>query len=116
MTEVETTRTPFARDPHFSLAEHAARAFGSFQAEEEYGEVVLRFAPHAAERAAEWRFHPTQASQWGADGTLEVRFTASGWLEMAWHLLTWGDSVEVVSPQGLRRLLADPQRNGDVLP
>ncbi|WP_216641178.1 helix-turn-helix transcriptional regulator [Oceaniglobus roseus] len=116
MTDVLPTRTPFARDPGFSLSEHAARAFGSYQAEEEYGEVVLRFSQQAADRAAEWRFHPTQSSRPLADGRLEVRFTASGWLEMAWHLLSWGDSVEVVSPEGLRRLLADPQRNGDVLP
>jgi predicted DNA-binding transcriptional regulator YafY len=77
---------------------------------------VLRFSAHAADRADEWRFHPTQASCRLPDGRLEVRFIASGWLEMAWHLLSWGDSVEMVSPNGLRRLLADPQRNGDVLP
>ena len=100
MTDVAPTRTPFARDPDFSLAEHAARSFGSYQNDEEYGEVVLRFAADAAERAAEWRFHPTQVSQPLSDGRLEVRFTASGWLEMAWHLLSWGDSVEVVAPGG----------------
>ncbi|MFC3119550.1 hypothetical protein ACFOHS_19975 [Jhaorihella thermophila] len=32
------------------------------------------------------------------DGRLEVRFHAGGWLEMAWHLYQWGDSVEVVAP------------------
>ena len=116
MTDVETPRTPFTRDPGFSLSEHAARAFGSYQAEEEYGEVVLRFAAEASERASEWRFHPTQSSRRLPDGRLEVSFTASGWLEMAWHLLSWGDSVEVLSPEGLRRLLADPQRNRNVLP
>ncbi|PZX17484.1 putative DNA-binding transcriptional regulator YafY [Palleronia aestuarii] len=115
MIDVEATQTPFARDPKFRLAAHAARAFGSYQAEEEHGEVVLWFSEQAADRAADWRFHPTQSSQHFADGRLEVRFTASGWLEMAWHLLSWGDSVEVVSPDGLRMLLADPQRNGDVL-
>ncbi len=114
--EAEVTAEVFARDPDFSLADHAARAFGSFQTETEYGEVVWRFSADAAERAAEWRFHPTQTTERLADGRLEVRFTASGWLEMAWHLLSWGDSVEVVAPVGLRDLLADPKRNNGVLP
>lgn len=46
----------------------------------------------------------------------DQRFAASGWLEMAWHLLCWGDSVEVVKPGGLKAMLADPNRNSDVLP
>ena len=32
------------------------------------------------------------------DGGLIVRFSASGWVEMAWHLYTWGDTVEVLEP------------------
>jgi predicted DNA-binding transcriptional regulator YafY len=32
------------------------------------------------------------------DGSLVVRFRAGGLLEMAWHLFTWGDQVEVVEP------------------
>jgi predicted DNA-binding transcriptional regulator YafY len=44
------------------------------------------------------------------DGSLTVRFEASGWLEMAWHLCQWGDRVEVLEPEGLRDLLARHQR------
>lgn len=116
MNGVASTRTPFARDPAFSLADHASRSFGSYQNDEEFGEVVLRFNADAVDRAAEWRFHPTQVGRLLADGRFEIRFTASGWLEMAWHLLCWGDSVEVVAPEGLRALLDDPRRNGGVLP
>ncbi len=116
ITDAQVVREVFARDPGFSLADHAARAFGSYQAEAEFGEVVWRFSADAAERAAEWRFHPTQITERLPDGRLEVRFTASGWLEMAWHLLSWGDSVEVVAPRELSTLLADPKRNNGVLP
>lgn len=116
MGDVEVSDVWFARDPEFSLSEHAARAFGAFQNEAEFGEVVWRFDAHAADRAAEWRFHPTQTSRLLPDGRLEVRFQASGWLEMAWHLLCWGDSVDVIQPAGLKALLADPARNADVLP
>ncbi|MFP4328275.1 MAG: helix-turn-helix transcriptional regulator [Paracoccaceae bacterium] len=107
----ELTEIWFVRDPDFDLQQHAARAFGSWQNEAQFGEVVWRFAPEAAERAAEWRFHPHQSREWLQDGRLEIRFRASGWLEMAWHLYQWGDTVEVVAPEPLRRMVAGWQRD-----
>ena len=41
------------------------------------------------------------------DGSLVVRFRAGGLVEMANHLATWGDTVEVLSPPELRRKLAE---------
>ncbi|WP_164744814.1 helix-turn-helix transcriptional regulator [Nioella ostreopsis] len=92
----------FACDPAFDLTTHSARAFGSFHTDAEYGEVVWRFAPAAAPTAREFLFHPTQEMTEGEDGSLTVRFTASGHLEMAWHLYMWGDAVEVLAPTALR--------------
>ncbi len=40
-----------------------------------------------------------------------VRFRASGWLEMAWHLYQWGDAVEVLAPDGLRALVEGHRRS-----
>lgn len=116
ITDARVTDQWFARDADFSLADYAARAFGAFQDETQYGEVIWRFAPEAADRAAEWRFHPSQTAELLPDGRLEVRFVASGWLEMAWHLFCWGDAVEVVAPEELKALLAGVQRNFGVLP
>lgn len=116
MSDLRITDRWFARDEGFDLQRYAARAFGAYQNETEFGEVVWRFAKQAAERAAEWRFHPSQTSLQLPDGRLEVRFEASGWLEMAWHLLWWGDAVEVVSPEQLRALVSNPDRNAGGLP
>jgi predicted DNA-binding transcriptional regulator YafY len=41
-----------------------------------------------------------------------VRFTASGHLEMAWHLYQWGDAVEVLAPPALKAMV-DGFRRGD---
>ena len=101
----------FARDPGFDLASHANRAFGSYHAEDEYGEVVWRFAPAAARTAEEFVFHPTQQLAKEPDGSLVVRFFASGHLEMAWHLYVWGDAVEVVAPERLRDMVANHRRS-----
>lgn len=102
----------FARDPAFKLEDHAARAFGSYHADHEYGEVVWRFTPHAAATARAFLFHPRQEMTDEPDGALTVRFHAGGWLEMAWHLYYWGDSVEVLAPEPLR-LMIDGYRRGD---
>lgn len=100
----------FARDPDFDLSAHSARAFGSYHAEDEYGEVIWRFAPAAAAAAREFVFHPEQDMQDQADGGVIVRFRASGHLEMAWHLYQWGDTVEVLAPEALRRMVAEHRR------
>ncbi|RWC29986.1 WYL domain-containing protein [Mesorhizobium sp. M8A.F.Ca.ET.207.01.1.1] len=101
----------------FGLNDYAAQAFGVYQDPEQYGEVIWRFAPVAAERAAEFRFHPTQVMEPQEDGGLIVRFYAAGWLEMAWHLYQWGDKVEVVAPDRLRALVDGHRRpDFDALP
>jgi predicted DNA-binding transcriptional regulator YafY len=100
----------FNRDPDFSLETHAARAFGSFQSDNEYSEVIWRFSPAAARNAREFLFHPAQEMAEEADGSLTVRFTASGHLEMAWHLYMWGDGVEVVAPDTLREMVEKHRR------
>ena len=62
-------------------------------------------------RAAEFHFHPTQVLEPQDDGSLIVRFTAAGWLEMAWHLYQWGDKVEVLAPQELREMVEGYRRS-----
>ena len=112
MTQALLEPEVFQRDPDFDLAAHAARAFGSFHTDAEQAEVIWRFTPGAAETAAEFIFHPEQKVTRDDDGGLTVRFTASGWLEMAWHLYQWGDQVEVLAPEALRALVHPGRRVG----
>jgi predicted DNA-binding transcriptional regulator YafY len=94
---VEETEEVFTRDPSFALDAFARRSFGVFQ--EEPFDVVWKFTPEAAADAREWVFHPAQVMEDQPDGSLIVRFTAGGALEMSWHLYTWGDAVEVLEPE-----------------
>ncbi len=87
----------------FSLSTYAAQSFGVFQ--EEAVDVVLRFAPEAADDAAGWLFHPSQKAAREPDGALTVRFRAGGVHEMCWHLFTWGSAVTVVVPAELQAAL-----------
>ena len=51
------------------------------------------------------------------DGGLLVEFSAGGWVEMAWHLISWGRAVEVLDPPEMRVILEKVRRGDvDVLP
>lgn len=93
---VERTGESFERREDFSLRDYTARSFGVFQ--EEPVDVTWKFSPDAAPDAREYLFHPTQTMEDQPDGGLIVRFHVGGMREMAWHLYTWGDEVEVLEP------------------
>jgi len=101
----------FAFEDGFSIDSYAAKAFGAYQDPSQYGEVIWRFSPAAADRAAGFQFHPNQNAERQPDGSLIVRFHAAGWLEMAWFLYQWGDAVEVLEPAGLRDLTENYRRS-----
>lgn len=106
----EVTGDWFARDEGFRFDAYANRAFGVFQNAAEYGPVAWKFSPAAAPHAARFLFHPDQTSEILEDGSLLVRFQASGLLEMCWHLYAWGDQVEVLVPPALAEMVAGHRR------
>ena len=103
--DVEVLERAGARPEGFSLQAYADRSFGIYQDAQE--DVVLRFAPSAADSALRWRFHVGQTAEREADGSVVVRFTASGMRELAWHLVTWGADVQVLAPERLRAVLVE---------
>jgi predicted DNA-binding transcriptional regulator YafY len=106
----------FELDADFDVHQHARRGFGSFENEREDGDVVWRFSPEAAPHARRFVFHPSQTAEEEPDGSLLVRFRASGHLEMCWHLYSWGTSVEVLQPAALREMVHEHRRTFHALP
>ena len=103
--EVIVTGRPASRPPGFSLQDYADESFGIYQDDTE--DVALRILPASAEGALRWRFHANQQVEPQADGSVLVRFRSSGMRELAWHLFTWGDQVQVLAPARLKALLVD---------
>jgi predicted DNA-binding transcriptional regulator YafY len=101
--QLEALDTPAPAPADFDLDAYANRSFGIYQDTVE--EVVLRVLPHGAPDALGWRFHPTQALEAQPDGSVVVRFRASGMLELAWHLFSWGDKLDILAPAGLKALM-----------
>jgi predicted DNA-binding transcriptional regulator YafY len=115
--DAKITGQSFVRDKDFDLDAYAAQSFGSFHSDAEFGQLVWRFSPAAAANAREFMFHPDQVLTDDEDGGLIVTFRASGWVEMAWHLYQWGDTVEVIEPSELREMIAAwDSRRFQVLP
>ncbi|MGF7162827.1 putative DNA-binding transcriptional regulator YafY [Rhodoligotrophos appendicifer] len=109
---VRVTTEMFLRPDGFDLQRFANRAFGVYQRDDEYGEIVWRFRSDAAGQARGYQFHPEQELEEQTDGSLVVRFRAAGHLEMCWHLYSWGDRVEVLAPEALRKMV-EGHRRGD---
>ena len=101
----------FTRPKDFDLQAFADQAFGVFQRDGTQEDIVWRFIPEAAPHAAGYLFHPSQTEEYLPDGSLIIRFRATGLLEMAWHLYTWGDKVEVVEPKALRDMILKHKRS-----
>lgn len=101
--DVEVTGAAGAPPEGFSLQAYADESFGIYQDDTE--DVVLRVLPAGREDALRWRFHARQKVEDRPDGSVIVRFRASGMRELAWHLFTWGDKVEIVEPPALQAMM-----------
>ena len=100
MDKIEITKDSFERGD-FDLKEYSKRSFGVY-----FGEqlnVKLRFDKEIAQDVMSYNFHPSQKTILGEDGTVTVKFKASGDKEIMWHIFKWGDKVEILSPNSLKK-------------
>jgi predicted DNA-binding transcriptional regulator YafY len=97
------TLTPEKFEPvdGYSAAAELARAWDVI-ADEEPLDVVIRFAPAVAKRAAETRWHPTQETEDQPDGSMIWRATVAGMREIRIWVMGWGADAEVLEPRELR--------------
>ncbi len=103
--DIAVSERTASRPEAFSLQDYADESFGIYHDEVE--DVVLRVRPHGAQDAVGWRVHANQQVELQADGSVIVRFRASGMLELAWHLFTWGDKLEILQPARLKQVMAE---------
>lgn len=105
MSGVVVSNDPASAPAAFDLHRYANASFGVFRDKVE--DVVLRVSPTARPEAIHWQFHPEQQIETLEDGGFRVRFRASGMLELAWHLFTWGTQITVEGPDRLRQIMRD---------
>ena len=98
--DIELTDKTFDKGD-FDIKRYANRSFGVYQ--NEMMKVELLFSPKVAPDVLNYNFHPTQKVKQNEDGTVSVKFKASGDLQILWHLFTWGEDVKIISPRSLRK-------------
>jgi predicted DNA-binding transcriptional regulator YafY len=98
--------------------ERALRNAWDIIADQPATRIVLRFTPTVAARVLETTWHPSQRVEVAADGSLTWQATVAGTIEIRLWILSWGDDVEVISPESLRNDVASTHRragrSGDV--
>ncbi len=99
----------FERQPKYSIENYLKNCFGVFKEKQAYN-VVWRFDAEFADVVREWVFHPSQKLVVRRDGRIDVKFKACGLYEMAWHIVTWGNIVEVIKPKELIATLQEVKR------
>ncbi|MGN0031496.1 MAG: helix-turn-helix transcriptional regulator [Candidatus Gastranaerophilaceae bacterium] len=100
ITDIEITNETFDKGD-FDIKEYANRSFGVYQ--NEIIKVELLFSKEVAEDVLNYNFHPTQKVKQNDDGSVTVKFKASGELEILWHIFRWGDKVQIISPKSLKK-------------
>lgn len=105
MSSVEAQDGHATPPADFDLGVFASQSFGIYQ--DDIEDVVLLITPGGAAEARAWRWHPTQTVDDQPDGGVVVRFRASGMRELAWHLFTWGEQVQIVAPTRLKAVMAE---------
>lgn len=107
-SDIELTNETFDKGD-FNIKEYANNSFGVYQ--NEVMKVELLFTPEVAKDVLNYNFHPTQKVKQNDDGSVTVKFKASGELEIIWHIFKWGDSVNIVAPAKLKKMYIEYLEN-----
>jgi proteasome accessory factor B len=85
----------------YSAAAELARAWDVI-ADDEPIDVVIRFSPAVAKRAAETLWHPSQETEDQPDGSLLWKATVAGTREIRIWIMGWGAAAEILEPRAQR--------------
>ena len=99
-SEVKITDETFNKG-NFNLEEFSKKSFGVYQGE--CFDVKLLFSKNVADDVLNYNFHSTQKIKKNDDGSVTVKFKASGDREILWHLFKWGEDVKIISPNTLKK-------------
>ena len=96
----QPTGKTFERSQKFSLEKRLRDSFGVHAGEGKF-EVVIRFAPRAADYIREKKWHASQTLRDLKDGGAELRMKLSSLAEVERWVLSWGGEAKVLKPKEL---------------
>ena len=104
------TDAPFIVPFGWTFEKYMGNAWSMLRGEEDV-EVELRFKPLVARNVTAVRWHKTEHFHKNADGSLSYFVTVSGVREILWWILGYGDQVEVIRPDFLRKIVVEKIQN-----
>jgi proteasome accessory factor B len=97
---VRFTGNSFARPQKFSLEKRLRDSFGVHSGDGKF-EIVIRFAPRAADYIREKKWHESQSLRELKDGAVELTLKLSSLSEVQRWVLSWGGDARVLQPPEL---------------
>jgi len=108
--ELEIIDKCFVDGEKFDLTEYLGRAWSMIPEGRLYN-VKLRFLPKVANNVSEVLWHSTQKTARRKDGSVIMEFRVDGLGEIFWWILGYGDQVQVLAPQSLRKKVVKAAKN-----
>jgi predicted DNA-binding transcriptional regulator YafY len=105
----KATGKTFERTEKFSLEKRLRDSFGVHAGEGKF-EVVIRFAPRAADFIREKKWHPSQVLRDLKDGGAELTMKLSSLGEVERWVLSWGGEAKVLKPKELAESVHEAAR------
>ncbi len=100
----KATGKTFERSQKFSLEKRLRDSFGVHAGEGKF-EVVIRFAPRAADFIREKKWHPSQTLKDLKDGGAELTMKLSSLAEVQRWVLSWSGEATVMKPRELAEVV-----------
>lgn len=108
--ELTISEKCFVEDEKFDVNDYFGSAW-SMAPEGRLYHVKLKFLPDVAHVVSEVQWHSTQAMTFEKDGSVIMEFRVDGLDEIIWWILSYGDNVQVLSPEALRLRLVEIAQN-----
>lgn len=100
--ELKITDKCFVEDKEFDVAEYIGKAWAIVPEGKLYN-IKLKFTPDVAHDVAKVQWHKTQSVTFEDDGSVIVEFCIDGLNEITWWILSYGDNVQILEPEKLRK-------------
>ena len=103
---IDVQDTPAEDIAEETLNAHFASTYGIFAGPAKHT-AILRFSPNAARWVADEHWHPGQQGSVLPDGSFELHIPYSDPRELVMDILKYGEEVEVLEPDGLRKMVQE---------
>ena len=100
--ELKTLNKCFFEEDNFGADDYLGRAWSIKRGGILYN-IKLKFSSEIAQDVAEVQWHSTQTADFQNDGSAIIEFRVDGLSEIIFWILGYGDRVEVLAPQILRK-------------